>query len=259
MKIVVCIKEILDPDIAASVFTIDERAKKAVPLSARLVISPFDAQAIEVALRIRDAIPDTAITLLSLGGESARSIAKYGLSLGADDAILLIDPVFDDGDSYTTARALATAIRKIGDVGLVLTGRQAADDDAGVVGLGIAELLDIPAVTFACGVSVDGETLGVERVLGESSETIDLAMPALITVSHEVGSVRRANLRETMKAARKPVSVWSAADLGLDPSQVGARGAGASSSGSTFRSTTSSASSSTVRRRRKPRRSCWIG
>lgn len=225
MKIVVCIKEILDPDMAASVFTVDEIAKKAVPLAARWVISPFDAQALEVALRIRDAFPDVSITLLSLGGESARSIVKYGLSLGADQGILLIDAAFEDGDSYTTAHALAAAIRKIGGVDLVLTGRQAADDDAGVVGLGIAEMLGIPAVTFASEVSVLDATLSVERALSDSSETVEVALPALVTVSHEVGAVRHANLRETMKAARKPVSVWCAADLGLDATRVGALGA----------------------------------
>ena len=225
MKIVVCIKEVLDPDMAASVFSVDEAAKKAAPLAARLVISPFDAQAIELALRIRDTRGDVAISLLSLGGESARSIVKYGLSLGADEGVLLIDPALDDGDGYTTASALAAAIVRMGHADLILTGRQAADDDAGVVGLGIAESLAIPAVTFASDLTVEGSVLVVERTLPEGSEIVEVPMPALVTVSHEVGSVRHANLRETMKAARKPVEVWSAAELGLDPAQVGARGA----------------------------------
>ena len=150
---------------------------------------------------------------------------KHGLALGADEAVLLTDPAFEGGDSFTTARALAAAIEKLGDVDLVLTGRQAADGDSGVVGCGIAELLGFPAVTFAMDVTVADGMLLVERALGDGSETVATPMPAVVTVSHEVGKVRHASLRETMKAARKPVTTWTASDLGLKSSDVGALGA----------------------------------
>lgn len=226
MKIVVCIKEILDPDTPSSVFEVDEAAKAVREGAAlRYVISPFDAQAIELALRLRDKKGDCAISLLTLGGESARTIVKYGLALGADDAFMLVDEAFDGGDSHTTARALAAAIRKLGGVDLVLTGRQAADRDAGVVGPGVAELLEVPLVTFASDFAVEGRMLVVERALADRIELVEVAMPALVTVSHEVGAVRHASLRETMKAARKPVTVWTPADLALRDGEVGARGA----------------------------------
>jgi electron transfer flavoprotein beta subunit len=226
VKIVVCVKEILDPEIAPSVFQVDEKKNKVIPLpGSRFVMSPFDMQAVEMALRIRDARGDAAITLLCLGGETARTIIKNGLALGADEAVLLIDPVFDNGDSYTTARVLAAAIAKIGSVDLILTGRQAADRDSGVVGCGIAELLGIPAVTFAMDIAVTDGILVVTRALGDGCETVEAPMPAVVTVSHEVGSVRHASLRETMKVARKPVTVWTAAALGLAPAEVGALGA----------------------------------
>ncbi len=226
MKIVACVKEILDPDIASSVFRIDEDARAVIPVPGmRPVISPFDEQAIEIALRIREALGDASITLLSLGAESARAILKHGLALGADEAVLLCDPAFDGGDSFTTARALAATIQKIGDVDIVLTGRQAADGDCGVVGCGIAELLGFPAVTFAMEVTVADEMVVVARALGDGSETVAAPMPAVVTVSHEVGKVRHASLRETMKAARKPIAVWTADDLGFKPSEIGALGA----------------------------------
>ena len=226
MKIVVCIKEILDPDIPSTVFEVDAAANTVREGAAlRYVISPFDAQAIELALRVRDKAGDGAISLVTLGGDSARAIVKYGLALGADDAFMLVDDAFDDGDSYVTARALAAAIRKIGGADLVLAGRQAADRDAGVVGPGIAELLELPLVTFAADLAVEGPLLIVERALGDRTESIEVPMPALVTVSHEVGAVRHASLRETMKAARKPVTIWTPADLGLADGDVGARGA----------------------------------
>lgn len=226
MKIIVCIKEIPDPEVASSVFQVDEEKKQVVAgPGLRFVISPFDAQAIELALRIRDAAGEVAITLLSLGAESTRSIAKYGLSLGADEAFLLFDSAFDGGDSYTTARALAAAIEKIGGADLVLTGRQAADRDAGIVGPGIAELLGRPVVTFAMDVELTDGKLVVERALGGGAEVVEARVPAVVTVSHEVGNVRHASLRETMKAARKPVTIWTAGDLGLGPDDTGASGA----------------------------------
>jgi electron transfer flavoprotein alpha/beta subunit len=226
VKIVVCIKEILDPDIPSTVFEVDEAAnavREGVAL--RYVISPFDAQAIELALRLRDKGGDCTISLITLGGDSARAIVKYGLALGADDAFMLVDDAFDGGDSHVTARALAAAIHKIGGADLVLTGRQAADRDAGVVGPGIAELLELPLVTFAADVAVEGPLLVVERALGDRTEFVEVPMPALVTVSHEVGAVRHASLRETMKAARKPVTVWTPGDLGLADGDVGVRGA----------------------------------
>jgi len=145
--------------------------------------------------------------------------------MGADDAMLLSDVAFDGGDAYTTALTLTAALRKLGAIDLVLTGRQAADGDAGVVGAGIAELLGIPVVTFAKAATVDGNTLRVERVLDDGTEIVETALPAVVTVSNEIGAPRAPSLRETMRAARKPVVVWKAPDLGLDAAATGSSGA----------------------------------
>jgi electron transfer flavoprotein beta subunit len=226
VHVVVCVKEIPDPEIAASVFRVDEEACRVIPLPGLpFVVNPFDEQAIEAALRLRDGGTEARISSLCLGAQSARAIIKNGLALGADEAFLLSDPAFDDGDGFTTALALSRAIAKIGDVDLVLAGRQAADGDAGIVGSGIAELLDLPAVTFAGSLLLDDGSLVVERVLDDSGETVATTLPAVVTIAHELGRVRHASLRETMKAARKPITEWTAADLDLSADQVGAAGA----------------------------------
>jgi len=212
VNIVVCVKEIADPEVASSVFSINEATQEVGP-GVRFVISPFDAQAIEVALRIKDTVNEAAITLLTLGAESARSIMKYGLSLGADEAVMLIDPAFDRGDSYTTARALAAAIAKIGDVDLVLTGRQAADGDSGVVGLGIAELLGRPAVTFAMDVEVVDGALVIERALGDGAETVEAPMPAVVTVSRTVAPWAVTVRTDGVEARCEPPLATSAAAI----------------------------------------------
>jgi len=227
VHVVVCVKEIPDPEIASSLFKVDEAARKVIPVPGLpMVISPFDEQAVEAALRIKDKADADAvtITILTLGPESALTILKGALSMGADEGVHLCDAALEGADSYATAVALTHAILKIGDHDLILTGRQAADWDAGVVGCGIAELLDIPAVTLAKDVQVDGPVVRVERVAGDGVEVVKAPLPAVVTVAHELGQPRKASLRETMRTAQKPVAVWSAADLGLAAGQVGEAG-----------------------------------
>ena len=226
MHIAVCIKYIPDPEAAFSMFTIDEQAKKVVPASGlKHIVSPFDEQAIEAALRIREQHAGTRITVMTLGNEVSRNALKHGLAMGADDGVLLVDSAFNDGDSYTTACVLSAALTKLGAVDLVLVGRQAADGDAGVVGAGLAELQGRPLLTFAKSVSVENNAVRVERVLEDGTEIVEADLPAVVTVSNELGAPRAPSLRETMRAARKPVVVWSNADLQLDVAQVGAAGA----------------------------------
>ena len=226
MRIVVCVKQVPNPEIAASQYRVDEQARTVAPVAGvQLVMSPFDEQAVEVALRIRDSHPGAKITVVSLGPESARNAIKHGLAMGADDGVLLADTAFAGSDGYTTALTLTAAIKKIGAVDLVLTGRQAADWDSGVVGAGIGELLGVPVVTFAKEVSVEAGVARVERVLDDGSEIVEAPLPAVVTVSNELGIPRTPSLRETMRAARKPVAAWSASDLGLAADTVGAAGA----------------------------------
>ncbi len=225
MHIVVCAKLVPDPEAAFSMFRIDGQARKVVPAPGlRWVMSPFDEQAVEAALRIREKRPGTRVSVMTLGAETARNALKHGLAMGADDGVLLADAAFEDGDSYTTALALSGAIRRLGGCDLVLTGRQAADGNAGVVGPGLAELLGVPLVSFARDVQAEGRTVRVERVLDDGTEVVEAPLPAVVTVSNELGAARAPSLRETLHAARKPVVAWSAADLGLPAGEIGAAG-----------------------------------
>jgi electron transfer flavoprotein beta subunit len=217
MHLAVCLKYIPDPEAAFSMFTVDETAKRVVPAPGlKHVVSPFDEQALEAALRIREQHAGTRITVITLGNEAARNALKHGLAMGADDGVLISDASFEVGDGYVTARALAAAIQKLGAVDMALTGRQAADGDAGIVGATVGELLDVPVLTFAGAVTVQDHTARVERVLADGMETVEAELPVLVTVSNELGAPRTPSLRETMRAARKPVVVWKAEDLGFD-------------------------------------------
>ena len=144
MNVIVCIKQVIDPEAPPSSFKIDTSTSRVVPPpGVSPVISTFDEYAVEAALRIKEATGGK-VTALSLGVNLLRDVVKKTLAMGADELILLEDPAFTDGDSWSTAYALAMAIKKIGQFDLVLCGRQAADWDSGQVGSGIAEFWDCP-------------------------------------------------------------------------------------------------------------------
>jgi electron transfer flavoprotein beta subunit len=226
MNIVCCVKQVPDPETPSSAFRVDEAAKRVVPAPGIApVISQFDQIAVEAALRAKDAAGDGKITILSLGPDSSRDVIKVGLAMGADEGVHLNDPALFGGDSYSTAVALVAAIKKIGGVDLVLCGRQATDWDFGVTGLAIAELMGVPSISITRSVAVSGGKVTAERVLGDSFEAVEVPTPCVVTVSNELGEPRYPKLPQIMAAARKQVTVWTAADLGLDAGEVGAAGA----------------------------------
>ena len=224
MDIIVCCKQVLDPEAPPATFKIDPSTNKVVPpQGVPPVISPFDETAVEAALRVKDA-KGGKISVISLGVNLLRDVVKKPLSMGADELILLEDSAFVDGDSWSTAYALAMAIRKIGKFDLIFCGRQAADWDSGQVGSGIAEILGLPSVTIARKVeALDGKAR-VERIAGDGIEVIEVSLPALITVSNELGAARYPTIKGIMTAKRKEPIVWKPADIGVDPSKVGAPG-----------------------------------
>ena len=140
LNIIVAIKQVLDPEAPPSIFKIDPEAKRVIPAAGiPPVLNPYDENALEAALRIKD-IHQSRITAISMGAKLAKAVLRKCLAAGADELIMLEDQAFGSLDGNTTAYILATAITKIG-YDLVLTGRQAADTDAGQVGSGIAEFL----------------------------------------------------------------------------------------------------------------------
>jgi electron transfer flavoprotein beta subunit len=172
-NMIVCVKQIADPEAPPGSFKVDEAAKQVMPAAGvSQVVSPFDEQAVEAALRIKDA-QGGKITVLSLGKNFVMDVIKKPLSMGADEMILLQDPAFEGSDSHTTAYALAMAIKKVGEYDLIFCGRQAADWDAGQVGSGIAEILGIPAITPAKNVELVNGNVKVERVVTDGFEVIE--------------------------------------------------------------------------------------
>lgn len=224
MNIIVCVKQVNDPEAPPSSFKIDSSANKVIPPPGMPpVISTFDEYAVEAALRLKDKAGGK-VTAISLGMGLLRDVVKKPLSMGADDLVLLEDPAFADGDSWSTAYALSLAIKKIGQFDLILCGRQSADWDSGQVGSGIAELLGLPSITLARKIDIVSGKAQVERVISDGFELVEISLPALITLSNEHPAPRYPNVKGIMMAKRKEPIVWKPADIGADPAKIGASG-----------------------------------
>jgi len=224
MNTIVCVKQVIDPEAPPASFKIDAANNKVVPPSGvPPVIDPYGEYAVEAALRIKDAVGGK-ITALSLGINQLRDVIKKPLSMGADELVLLEDEAFAEGDSWSTAYALAMAIKKIGEYDLILCGREASDWNAGQVGSGIAEILGVPSITLAQKIDITDGKARVERVTADGYEVIEVSLPALITVSNELGEPRYPTIKGIMAAKKKEPIVWKPTEIGVDAAQVGAAG-----------------------------------
>jgi len=223
-NMIVCVKQVIDPEAPPASFKIDAAANKVVPPAGiSPVLDPYAEYAVEAALRIKDTAGGK-ITTISLGPDQLRDVVKKPLSMGADELILLEDKAFADGDSWSTAYALAMAIKKIGDYDVIFCGREASDWNAGQVGSAIAEILGLPSVTLAKKIDVTDGKARVERMTEDGYEVVEVALPALITVSNEIGEARYPTIKGIMGAKKKEPAIWGPADIGVEPSQAGAAG-----------------------------------
>lgn len=200
-------------------FSVDPEAKKAVqPLGTAPVINPFDENAVEAALRVKDRYGGN-ITVLTMGTTEAEDVLRHALALGADEAFLLQQPEIAEFDSFVISSFLSAAIRKIGSFDLVMCGREAADWNGGQVGAGIAAFLGLPAVTLVKSINLADTRLRVERVIPGGSEIIEVAPPALLTITSELGVPRYPNLKSIIAAKKKEIKTLKPGNLGIDLSK----------------------------------------
>jgi len=221
MHIIVCIKEIPDPEIPPDKFRIDPNARRVIPPQGIApVINPYDERAVELALRLKEK-HGGKITVLTLGIPASVRVVKHALSMGANEGVVLADQGFEGSDSFGIAHILTKAIQKIGNYDLILCGRQAADWDEGLVGSIIAENLSLPLVTLVRDIELIEESLKVNRVSLDGYQTFSVPIPAIATVSNEVGRPRLPPGLGIISAARKQVPIWNGGAIDADPSKMG--------------------------------------
>jgi len=224
MKIISCIKPVPDP---ASRLTINETKTWIKDQDLTFVASEADNYALEEALRLKER-HQGEVAVVSMGGEEAARVLRSGLAMGADRAIHLLDAKFKGADEFAAAATLAKAIEKDGGADLVLTGVQSDDLGTGMTGTMLAEFLGWAHATVVVGVEADPDkkSVKVKRELeGGINETVELPLPAVLTIQFGINQPRYASLKGIMAAKKKEFKVWSAADLGLSDDAIGKSGA----------------------------------
>ncbi len=229
MNIITCVKQVPYPDTPASAYSVDNETKKVVlPEDVPLVISPFDENAVEAGLQIKDSTGGT-VTVVSMAENPADGVIKdlkQTIAMGADEAVLLDDPAFKGGDSWSTASTLAMAIKKIGEYDLILCGIQAADWDAGQVAIGIAEIPGLPAVTSVTKIEPGDSSVKVHALIDNGYDILELPLPCVLAVGSDESLMPRiAPLPGIIKAKKRKIPPLTISEIGMDPADAGANGA----------------------------------
>lgn len=220
MKIVVCIKQIIDPELPAAQFSIDEDKKRQNRNGHPLVISPYDENALEAALKIKEKTA-TVVTAISVGDDKTIAALRKAIAMGADEAVLIKDAVFENPGVFGTALALARGIQKLDSYDFVFFGCESADSGAKATGSATAEILQIPCITYVTQIEVQGDNLQVHKVIEDGHERWECQPRTALTVlSCESNVPRYPKVKDIMTASRRTVPVWSAADLGIRPEEM---------------------------------------
>ncbi len=220
MNIVVCVKYVPD---AQSERTFQESDNTVDRGAVDGLLSELDEYAVEEALKIVEAAGEGEVTVVTVGPEAAADAIKKSLQMGAHKGVHVLDDALHGSDAVATSLVLAEAVKKAtdGSPELVLTGMSSTDGVMGVVPAMLAERLGLPQVTYASELTVGDGTVTIRRDGDTASETIEAALPALVSVTDQINEPRYPSFKGIMAAKKKPVETWSLADLGVDAGDVG--------------------------------------
>ena len=220
MNVVVCVKQIPDPAVPGALDPADHTLVRA----GTLMLDESDMYGVEMALQLVDSAGGGEVSLVSMAPNGEVAGIRTALAMGAARAVLVSDPDLAGSDALTTAKVLAAATKRLGEVDLILAGTESSDGYTGTVPEQIAELLGLPSVTFAKSVSVADGQLTVNRQTEAGYDEVTCPLPAVVTVTAGVVEPRYPSFKGIMAAKSKPVDQVTAADLGITP--VGWAGAG---------------------------------
>ena len=219
MKIIVCIKQV--PDTKGGVkFNPDGTLDRGAMLA---IMNPDDKAGLEAALRIKEQ-NGAEVTVITMGLPKAADVLREALAMGADKAVLVTDRVLGGADTWATSTTLAGAIRNL-EYDLIITGRQAIDGDTAQVGPQISEHLDIPVISYAQDIKIDGNSVIVERLYDDRYHVVKAQMPCLVTALAELNEPRYMTPGGIFDAYKEEITVWGRADLkDVEDSNLGLKG-----------------------------------
>jgi len=218
MKIAVCVKQVPD----ATVHKRIDPATKRLDRSGEAALNPTDLNAVEEALRIKEA-QGGEVVLVSLGPEKAVDSLRKALAMGADRAVLVADEAAAGSDLLGTARALAAALERV-EADLVLFGQASSDGDGAVLWAAVADRLRRPLISQVASLTVEGSSISGKRQTEHGYDVISASLPAVVAVSDAINEPRYPSLKGIMSAKTKPQETLSLADIGVDASETGEAG-----------------------------------
>jgi electron transfer flavoprotein beta subunit len=220
MNVVVCVKQIPDPAMPGSL-----DADHTLNRDGKLILDESDSYGVEMALQLVDTAGGGEVTLVSMAPNNEVSGLRTALAMGAAKAILVSDPALEGSDALSTAKVLAKAIERAGDVDLVLAATESSDGYTGTVPAQVAELLGWPALTFTKHLEVGDGKVTARRQTEAGYDIVESSLPAVVSVTAGVVEPRYPSFKGIMAAKNKPVDQVTAADLGFDNNEVGWAGA----------------------------------
>lgn len=221
MNIVVCVKQVP----ASNEARMDPVTNTVIRENVESILNPFDAFAVEEAVRLKARCDGSSVMAISMGVPSAAQMLRGVIAVGGDQAMLLTDRAFAGADTWATANALASAIGILPQPDLILCGRMATDGDTAQVGPMLAEVLDIPHVTDVAEIVEAGEhSVVVRKLTDDGYQVLQVPLPALLSVTKEINVPRLPSIAGVLRGAEAEVQICSAAQLGVDPARVGLAG-----------------------------------
>ena len=221
MNVIVCVKQIPDPATPGAL-----NADNTLKREGKLILDESDGYGVEMALQLVDGAGGGEVSLVSMAPNGEVSGMRTALAMGAAKGTLISDPALQGTDALTTAKVLAAAITKMGGADLIIAATESSDGYTGTVPEQLAEVLGLPSVTFAKRLTVNGQTLTVDRQTEEGYDEVTCPLPAVISVTAGVVEPRYPSFKGIMAAKSKPIETVTASDLGVTP--VGWAGAGQS-------------------------------
>jgi electron transfer flavoprotein beta subunit len=222
MKIYVCIKQIPDPNTVVS--KLDPSTRRLVRSGVSLVLDPGDESTISAAIKLRDTTGNSELIAVSMGPTSAQEAMRRALAMGVDSAILVTDPALAGTDALATARVLAAVLKKE-NADMIFCSTESTDGYTGMVPGGIAEFLGIPQLTFAREINVEGQRAVIKQVTQTGYRTVESPLPAVITIASGSFEAIYPTMKGIMSAKKKPFTLLTLSDLGIEVAQVGEAGA----------------------------------
>jgi len=220
MNIVVCVKQIPDPTDPGAL----DPETKTLKRDAKLILDESDSYGVEMALQLVDGTEDGEVRLVSMAPNNEVGGLRTALAMGAASAVLVSDEALAGSDSLSTAKVLVEAIKRC-EPTLILTATESSDGYTGTVPVQIAELLDLPSVTFAKEITINGDTVTVKRQTEDGYDEVECPLPCVVSVPAGVVEPRYPSFKGIMAAKNKPVEELDLAGLGIDASTVGWAGA----------------------------------